>query len=265
MIKPLIPRHLLLSISPGRLEARLLETRLIGRPPRLVACHSSPLSSELDLGNAIPAALSGLPQTPRRTRVVLSDTFCRYFMLTRPQGTARRSELEAAMQLRLRSLFGEDPEHWMLSADARLFNREDLVCALPRAFHQNLLAALDAANLSLLSLRPYWVSCCADRARQRRRGRHWLLAADADALTLGLFEDGRCRAVCSRRRTDEDSDLQAFLSREQVLFPAPPEEPGDTLWLYGAAAVQSLKTPVTEGGPQQRIRTPGAFGSEAAV
>lgn len=265
MMKALKPRHLLLNISPETVEARLLETRLFGRPPRLVARQCTPLASELALSEAIRGACAALPQAPRRTRVVLCDAFCRYFMLTRPQGTARRAELEAAMQLRLRSLFGEDPEHWMLSADARLFNREDLVCALPRAFHQKLLAALDAANLSLQSLRPYWVSCCADQARQRRRGRHWLLAADAQALTLGLFEDGRCRAVRSRQRTAEDSDLQAFLSREQVLFPAPTEEQDETLWLYGAAATQGLTAQVAGRGAQQRIKTPAAFGSEAVA
>lgn len=265
MMKTLNPRHLLLNIAPGTVEARLVETSLIGRPSRLVARQRCPFSSGLDPSDAIRFACAALPQAPRRTRVVLSDAFCRYFMLTRPQDTTCRSELEAAMQLRLRSLLGEDPEHWILSADARPFNREDLVCALPRAFHEKLLAALDAANLSLLSLRPYWVSCCADRARQRRRGRHWLLAADAEALTLGLFEGGRCRAVRSRQRTDEDSDLRAFLLREQVLFPAPPEEPTETLWLYGAAAAQSPKAPVAGRGSVARIKTPTAFGLEEAI
>ena len=232
-------KHLLLVLAPDAIEARLLEKRFARSKPKLLARHAVWPTSGDGFAKALADACAAFAkENPRQAEVVLSDAFCRYFMLRRPVGTARRAELDAALAARFRSLFGESPEGWSFVSEQHLWAGEELVCALPSTFQSQLLATLRHAGLSIESIRPYWVCCAVDRASERRHGRHWLLGGDRHALTLGLFENGRCLGARSRRPLGVSEDAGQWLIREAALFPPASGAPaaGDRIWTYGAVA-----------------------------
>lgn len=259
-------KHMLLVLAPDAIEARLLEKRLARGRPRLLARHTvRPASADAFAQSLSDACAAFAKEGARHTDVVLSDAFCRYFMLRRPVGTARRAELEAALAARFRSLFGESPEAWSFVSEQHLWAGEELVCALSSAFQSQVLATLRRADLAVESIRPYWVCCAADRARERRRGRHWLLGGDGHALTLGLFENGRCLGARSRRPLAASEDAGQWLVREAALFPPTASTPaaGDRIWTYGAVAgkLAGLRELL---GEHLGLAQPSCFGEPAA-
>jgi hypothetical protein len=258
-------KHLLLVLAPDAIEARLLEKRLARSRPRLLARHAVwPASPDAFAKGLADACAAFAKENPRHADVVLSDAFCRYFMLRRPAGTARRAELDAALAARFRSLFGESPDGWTFVSEQHLWAGEELVCALPSTFQAQLLATLRQAGLSIDSIRPYWVCCAVDRAHERRHGRHWLLGGDRHALTLGLFENGRCLGAHSRRALATDEDARQWLIRETALFPPASGAPttSDRIWTYGAVAGK-LASLSEQLGEHLGISQPAAFGDIA--
>jgi len=206
-------------------------------------------------GECVPApAIAALPEAMatllarhrgRRVHLRVGDEHVRLFQHERPRGARSPGELEAALRLRMQSLYGDAGQAWTLRWTAAPWARSDTVCALPAALLQAVRAGCQASRTHCTRLRADWIASAADAPR---RGRLWVLNAGAGTLTLGLLADGRVLGVRRLPPPGRHDDLADVMARAQPLFGATPEDALAPIWLSGAAL------PVPRGAASARVR-----------
>lgn len=156
-------------------------------------------------------------------RVVVSDWFARYFLVTPAQNSRRLADCEAAAYMRFQSLYGESPQSWQISA-AWHASQTFLACALP----VGLLAAISQAareqQFKLLSMSPYLVANCNQLGSHLLRD-GWLLLFEANRVKILVLEAGRICALHDSILTsnfwDTPQALLQLLEREAMRLASP--------------------------------------------
>ncbi len=209
-----------------------------------VASLEAQSASSLD---TLPEALATLLRAHRGRRVHLrvGDEHARLFHHDRPRGARSPGELEAALRLRMQTLYGDAGDGWTLRWTGAPWSRADTLCALPTALLEAVREGCDAARVHCTSIRADWIACAASVPR---RGRQWVLNAGASTLTLGLLADGRVIGVRRLPPPGRHDDLAEVMARAQPLFGATPEDALAPIWLFGAAL------PVPRGAASARVR-----------
>lgn len=184
------------------------------------------LASEPD----IASALAPLRGSRARLDVVMSDAYCRYLVMTRPDGIRNQEELGAAVRSRFQLAFG-DAQGWQLRHDASPFHPQDFVAGIDGNVLQSLEAEAGAAGLAVASVRPLWVAWARHFKQQTRRGPHWIIAPSGGWLSLGYVMNGRCRQVRSLRLATHGAHLADLLARERALIED--VDPLASIWVAG--------------------------------
>ncbi len=200
--------------------------------------------------DTLPQALATLLRAHRGRRVHLrvGDEHARLFHQDRPRGARSPGELEAALRLRMQTLYGDTGDAWTLRWTGAPWARADTLCALPTALLEAVRAGCRASRVHCTSLRADWIACAASVPRH---GRQWVLNAGSSTLTLGLLADGRVAGVRRLPPPGRHDDLAEVMARAQPLFGATPDDALAPIWLFGAAL------PVPRGAASARVRRPG--------
>ena len=223
-------------IGTRQLSARVLHRRLL-REPMAASAITVPFTGNLsDMALAITNLLAQLGAAST-LRVCVSDAYCRYLLLPRPAGARNKQELDAAISARFQSSFGENADDWILTTDSPPMAKFDLACALRRRLYEAIQAG--AQRLPLVSLQPLWIWCAQQTARKCKAD-HWLIVAEGQGVTSGLFRSGQCVGVRSSRQFTADDTLANIVLRESALYAQ--SDGVRHVCVYGKALLQSAKT-----------------------
>ena len=201
------------------------------------------LRSRRPLGTdaTVAAALAPFAGTRARLSVVLSDAHCRCVVTPRPPGARNRSELEAAAESRVRTLFG-DTERWRVELGAPPASGPDFIAAADAGVLDTLEGAADAARLRIVSVRPHWVAWLRHFGPDVRRGAHWVVSVDGGWATLGHVRAGQC--VQARTvRLAPGLPLEDLIARERSLADVP--DASAPVWIGAAGAAPASAVPAT--------------------
>lgn len=212
--------------------------------PRAGAAPEIAATASID---ALPGALATLlaPHRGRRVHLRVGDEHVRLFHHPRPRGARTAGELEAALRLRMQSLYGDAGAGWAVRWTGAPRAGADTFCALPQSLLEAVHAGCRTARVTCTRLRADWVACAAGVPR---RGRLWVLNAGAGTLTLGLLAQGRVVGVRRLSPPGRGDDLADVMARAQPLFDATPDDALAPIWLFGAAL------PVPRGAAAARVR-----------
>lgn len=181
--------------------------------------YTAELASDGALLQTCLEVLAQLPST-QNLRVIVSDSYCRYQVLIRPDGTRSRTELESAIRARFQASFGVDADDWILRTDSAANARQDFLCALRRTTVYAIEQAALEHGSRIQSIVPLWI-WSAKKAKAPRQN-CWLLAAEANVITAGWFQGGRCIGVRSHRqlssKLNSGEELGNILLRESALY-----------------------------------------------
>lgn len=234
-------------IGAQQISARLVHRRWL-RSSVFDSAISLALGDDDDLSAAVVHLIVQLDsiQPSRTIRVIVSDCYCRYLLLPRPVGARNRAELQASIEARFQASFGDTLADWILQTDSAPAAQHDLVCALRRSVADSVHQAADKLAKRLLSMQPLWIWCAGQTERPphqiNKRNTHWLLSAESNSVTAGLFRAGRCIGVRSSRHISPGENIEHILMRESALYEAG-EEGGDD-----AAQVTLFAHALTQGG-----------------
>lgn len=172
------------------------------------------------------AGLSALPAVARfgGLRVSVADRHVRYLRLEWPAGL-RGPERKAFVAHRFQAVFGIEPPAWTVLADRDGATLTSLAAALPTGLLDALRGFARQRRLWLRAITPAYV---ADFNRLQPRFGGAAIGAfarqEGRRLTLGLWQDGRWRALRSQMLTPDGSPgqcLQWLLATTMEQGPAP--------------------------------------------
>jgi hypothetical protein len=184
--------------------------------PQGVRSYDLRLRRPLAAGRDLATTLAPLSGSRARLEVVLSDAYCRYLVMPRPEGIRNREELTAAVHNRFHAAFGDTPA-WQLQHSGEPFERQDFVAGVDASRIEEVEAAALAAGLTVVSMRPHWLAWARHFRRNTRRGTHWIVVPDTDWLSLGYVVDGRCLQARAVRLGGANTSLLDLLARERAL------------------------------------------------
>lgn len=233
-------------IGTQHISARLVHRRW-WRPDLFDSAVSLALEEE-DLSAAVVRLLRMLDANSSRAtpliRVIVSDSYCRYLLLPRPVGTRNRDELQASIDARFQASFGETLVDWVLQTDSVPGGQHDLVCALRRSVADSLHQTANKLGKRLLSMQPLWIWCGEQTElfphQINKRRDQWLLSAESNAVTAGLFRAGRCIGVRSSRHIPPGENVEHILMREAALYDA--ADAGAQVVLFAQTLTQGEST-----------------------
>ena len=155
--------------------------------------------------------------------IVVSDEWCRFFIVRPPARATRPGDLTFAAEDRFKTLYDEPPREWTIRADWHA-TRPFLACAM----YKPLLAVLDGAPLRNVSqVVPQMVHYYARHAPGARRGRSWLVSCGPRRLTLAVTQDRACTDVhqlpVASHTRDLERSFEEFVESERLRLnqPAP--------------------------------------------
>ena len=213
--------------------------------PQGVRSYDLRLRRPLPVTGDLASALAPLRGSRARLEVVLSDAYCRYLVMPRPEGIRNREELTAAVHNRFHAAFGGTPA-WQLQHSGEPFEQRDFVAGVDASRLEELEAAALAAELTVVSVRPHWLAWARHFRSNTRRGAHWIVVPDTDWLSLGYVVDGRCLQARAVRLGGPGANLPDLLARERALVEG--VDPQAAICVGGEelhAALVAGTTPVT--------------------
>lgn len=151
-------------------------------------------------------------------QVVLSGHLVRYEMLPWSAALATDADRLAYARLEFAAVHGDKAQSWELALADAPAGEPAPVCAIDAALIASLKATCVSATLSLVSVTPRFVSEF-DRLRQHiARGPGGFALVESGRLTLGLFDQGRWRALSNPRFEGQvAAALAAELTQAQAL------------------------------------------------
>lgn len=156
----------------------------------------------------------------RRTRITISNHFCRYALLPDPAVLTHESEVLAYARHKMRALFGDTGEAWELRPCR--FPNALLVCAAPVGLLRAARALCAEYRMPVSSIQPYFAAAFNRFRQQIGRESGWFLVQEKGRLVLGRLVEGRWQHLASRRTTGDDPEsLFQVLARECRLAGAP--------------------------------------------
>ncbi|MDC6167887.1 hypothetical protein [Paucibacter sp. XJ19-41] len=160
--------------------------------------------------------------------VLISDAYCRYLVLPRPQGVRNASELSAVLRGRFQAVFGAD--RWTLRQATAPLGDLDFVVGADQQLLDELKRFSRSSGWRLRSVRPHWLAWAEQWRSHTRKGAHWLIASDGESGAIGYVRDGNCHLARSIRVTPGLS-VRAALARESAFIAE--ADPGARVWLAG--------------------------------
>jgi hypothetical protein len=171
--------------------------------------------------------------SPRRSAVsvVLSNHFCQYALLKKPQAITSDAEAASYARLRMLALYGEQAKDWEVELSAAGKNAW-VVCCAPRPLLEAVRELCAAKRASIVSIQPYFAAAWTRRGAATRGRSGWFAVHEARRVVAGLASKGRWLHLVARRCGDTLDDVLDVIDRERELL----AEPGDArdVWLYGA-------------------------------
>jgi len=203
----------LLNLTPAGCEMRVAGER------RLLATPEGALAWPADLATQLPAGA--------RVRAQVADRALRYLVLQWPGSVGGRKEREAWLAHQFKQVHGIDAADWVFGCDTDPVGDPFIACAMPRALVDGLRAAVAAGKGRLLGLTGRFVAQFNGAAHRMDAADGALASIEQDRLTLGVWRDGRWRAVLSRAMGDD-----ATLARRELAQLRLTGEAADTGVLY---------------------------------
>ena len=115
---------------------------------------------EMPTAMQLQAALGGLLDDDKLAtlpaRIVVADSWARFWMVVPPGNAASIADCESAAMARFMALFGDSPLEWEISADYDA-RQPYLACAIPRWLISTLKQISQERSLALLSVAPQFV------------------------------------------------------------------------------------------------------------
>ena len=158
-------------------------------------------------------------------RIVLDDSWVRYFMVAPPKNASNMDDCSAAVNMKFNHLYGESPQAWQISAawDAR---QSFLACALPHSLLTTLQQAAQVQKLNLLRITPHFIACWNKWQPEQKNLNAWFGVVHGGQLSLGAVHQGRLKAIRRSLFTNshwEDKQyLPTHLQREALRLSLPP-------------------------------------------
>jgi hypothetical protein len=152
-----------------------------------------------------------------RLSVVLSDAYCRYTTMQRPQGLRSREELQAAAQGRFKTMFG-DTESWRVQVHASALSQPDVVVGVREDILATLSAATQALHLKVTSIKPMLLAWANQLQRETRHGNHWIVSVNGSWASVAYLLNGRCCHIRALRVESEPLNLLELLARERAFL-----------------------------------------------
>jgi hypothetical protein len=158
------------------------------------------------------------------TRIILDDSWVRYFMVAPPKNASSMDDCSAAVNMKFNHLYGESPQTWQINAawDAK---ESFLACALPRSLLTALQQAAQVQKLNLLHITPHFIACWNKWQSEQKNGNAWFGVVHGGQLSLGAIHQGRLKSIRRSRFTNshwEDKQyLPTHLQREALRLSLP--------------------------------------------
>lgn len=140
-------------------------------------------------------ALEGSAAATSATRIVLSDEWARYFIVTPANNTQSMADCMASAQMRFHTLFGEAPAAWQIQA-AWQARQAFLACALPQALLTMLEKVCHAHARKIISVQTHLLATCTQFAKQIEANA-WLLHFAEHSVQILALQHGQCKTVQS--------------------------------------------------------------------
>lgn len=208
--------------------------RLFGRPPVLDAvlkCEPQPGAAPWSA--CLDALGADMEWKPRRSAVsvVLSNHFCQFALLEKPQAITSDAEAASYAKHRMLALYGEQAKDWEVELSAAGKNAW-LVCCAPRALLGAVREAFAAKRASVVSIQPYFAAAWTRRGASIRGRSGWFVVHEAKRVVAGLASKRRWVHLAARRCGDTLDDVLDVIDRERELL----SERCDArdVWLYGS-------------------------------
>lgn len=164
--------------------------------------------------------------------VLLSDAYCRYLVVPRPQGVRNAAELSAILRGRFLAVFGAD--RWTLRQSSPFGGMLDFVVGADRQLLDELTALGRASGWRLRTVKPHWLAWAEQFRAQTRKGSHWLITSDGESGAIGYVSDGSCRLARSIR-VSPGLTVRAALARESAFITE--VDPDARIWMAGYGAL----------------------------
>lgn len=144
------------------------------------------------------------------TTVIVADDCARLFMVTPPRNTTRLQDCRAAVDMRFRSLYGENSNDWQLSADWDV-RTPFLACALPRTLLDAVQQAARKHHLTLIEIVPHFIAAW-NHWSASLKAEAWFAVNCGGTLTLAAIEDRRLHAIRSTPWPNNIQEANQWLS-----------------------------------------------------
>lgn len=189
-----------------------------GLRPALIAAGSVAAEAGEGPGEALARALADTRWHRADAQVLLSGHLVRYQMLPWSAALATDADRLAYARLEFVAIHGDKAQSWDLALADAPVGEPAPVCAVDAALVASLKATCTSAALKLSSITPRFVAEF-DRVRQHvAKGPGGFVLVESGRLTLGLFDNGRWRALSNPRFDGPvGAALAAELTQAQAL------------------------------------------------
>lgn len=151
--------------------------------------------------------------------VVLSNHFVRYQLLPWSDEIGSDEELLAYARLSLSQVYGEVVGEWIVTVDRPCRGRPTMACAIDRGLLEGLDSSFRAANVRLVSVKPY-LAAAFNRLRESfTRKSAWFIAVENGKVLMLLARNGVWQVIATRKVAIDSwsRELQSLMERERLL------------------------------------------------
>jgi hypothetical protein len=167
--------------------------------------------------DALPAALSS--DTRAEVTVILSNHFVRYTLLPWDPNVKSKSEWLAFARHRFAEIHGTLAEQWVVRVSESAPRAARVASAVDQPLIDTLVARLQDAGATLISIQPYLMAAFNRLRRAIGRDSCWLVVEEPGRLTLALILRGEWFAIRGRRKDEAwRESLPQILERESAIL-----------------------------------------------
>lgn len=210
--------------APDRVDMvrtfRGIKSRQSPRISRVHACHQNDdmwkvslqqLEQMIEKENA-SSALKGAEMT-----VTLSNHFVRYVVVPPQQEITDPAELLAYASFRMREVYGERVDNWLISVSDWDLYCGALSAAITRDLYLELEALISRYRMKLKQLEPYLTTAFDQWCKSFNDKRFWFVVIESGRLCMALFSDGKWQGIRNQRLVHSiEAELLDSLEQEAI-------------------------------------------------
>jgi hypothetical protein len=196
--------------------------------------------------------------------VTLSNHFVRYVVVPPQQEIIDPAELLAYANFRMREVYGERVEDWIISISDRDPYSGTICAGITRDLYNKLEALASRHRIKLKEIEPYLTAAFDQWCKSFDDKRLWFVVIESGRLCMALFFNGSWQAIRSQRIAHSvETELLVALEQEAII--AGYREPVEQVYLFSPEH-PSLDLPRDKGWqfaclPNEKIPTPVHFPS----